>query len=1586
MVPVRHLFCQLSLSALLLLLFTVDVTGQTRQTAIASPSKDTKSMLLPLTFEENRGQADPRVLYLSHSQDGAIFFTRDQVVLPCTGRETGVALTIEAAGNAGISVRANQPTGGVANYYKGQKRSEWIESIPLEQQIRYEHVADGIDLVFHGKDGKLEYDVEVAAGADPTAVSLGLYSGLKFALRPDGSAVMEQVDGRSCEGLRFRPPVAYQTIAGKRVVVNVVFALDEAGRLGFSVRDYDRDLPLTIDPVVAYTKIIGVNNSTSVAALAVDASGDVFLAGSTMASNYPVVGGSGSIGSSGSEQVYVTKLDPTGSQILYSTYLPAAGFNSATAIALDSQGNAYVAGINQDPNFPTTSHNLGTCTPTFCNNGFVVKVNGSGGIVYSTQIGSGQQLPRGIVVDEGGNAYIAGSSVDAGLPAVNAFQGNGLSGACTNCGGPFFAKLNPTGTAFVFASYFYASGFEQTYASAIALDAKGNIYLAGPGTCVPLKGSLQNGIGGSFAAEFGPDGKTLIFSTLLGGTTIQTDYLTGMQVGPDGTIYLAGAQIAQDFPYTSNAFLHPIYPIGYAQSKTYIDAVAINPGHTGYTYATYLGQGWVTSTAVDAKGDFFIGGTFSLGSIPLKNALVSDVAVGAYILELDPTGSLVNSTAFGGYDVPQPPTGMAVDADGNIYVAGAPSIGGNINIPSASLLDPISVGTGSNYSDQMKLGANTSFINYSTFVAKISPANEPQISLSYQGPVLELRNVGSADLLISSIQLSGGFTNANSTCGSTVAAGTACFLTPSDATGKTANGTITINSDASPASQSFTPLPLRAGNPINSSIFIDTSQMNFPPQQNGGVSAARPLRIWNTGLASTTIQSILPFGYFQQTNDCSTLAPQTFCTVQVSVAPVSGGTGSTDIGILYGNSGRTDVSGFFQQNPTDGPLLLSADSYGLNYGNILVGQSSVIRTLTVTNSGNSPVSVADPAITGTGAASFLIAANSCSGILLQPQQSCVVSVQFQSSSTGRIAVPMTIFGGGYSNTAYLVGTGVTTPSVSVVSTSGGLGNVVVGYSASQVFQVTNTGAANETVSNIVATLADASFSTEYSEQDTCQAALAPQATCSITVIFTPQSVGTRNGLLNFSVNGGTVSQSIPLTAAGITAFSASPGSVDFGTLLAGGPGASVSITLTNQSAISQPFTAAVGNAFQLDSGSCVSPLAAGAQCVATVSFQPASVGPQQSALTVSFTNSPAPLLITLTGVGGIPPAIQLGVANHAYGDAPFLLNAVSNSTGAITYSVISGPATISGSTVTLQGAGTVILQASQAAAGNYSSGKQNASFTVAAAGTKTTLATSAASVVTGTNVTFTATVASNASGASTGSVQFLNGTTAVGTVQLSGGTAAYTTNGLGIGSNSITAVYSGDSNFVGSSSAALIQIVTAPPDFSVSSNASTLTIKQGQSGTATLTISPINGFSAVVSFACSGLPSGASCSFSPTNVTPSGGPVTSQVTIATQASTVAMSHGNEKGSTFLKEVSVALGVLVWLIPVRRRRPGCKTPFVLGVLTGILLFSSAGCGGNPTPTTNPGTPVGSSQVRITTTSGTGSGAAQHSITFTITVTS
>ena len=503
-----------------------------------------------------------------------MLLTEDGMILPMDERG-GSAIRLQFQHARRAKVKGEFPTGGVANYYVTGDRKNWITGIPMFAQVRYRDIYPGIDAVFHGSGQQLEYDFEIKPGSSPDAVEMTVDGAEE--LRADEDGGLEIRSGKQV--WRLPVPRAYQSNAEGVTHVKVGYLITGPNTFRVRTDPYDSSKTLVIDPVIEYSRVIGLSNSVTVASLGVDVQGNLIIAGSTFAQDFPAVNGLPGKFPSGSEQVFLTKLNPAGDTILFSTFIPASGFSSARGLAIDAQGNTYVAGFAGASDFPVTSSNLGSCTQ-FCNAGFVAKFNPAGALAYSTLLGSGQVLPRAITVDGNGSAYVTGNA-DFTLQTLNAFQPG-----CPTCSGAFFAKLDPAGANFVFASYFATPNGTGTVGKGIALDISGNILIAGDGSTPPLLNPWQIN-GGLYLAKFAPDGKTLLFSTQLG---TGSESLAGMKMGPDGTVYLTGTAQNNDYPYAINAARHPEGPGG----NLHIFATAINPTLTGFTYSTYVADGNIT--------------------------------------------------------------------------------------------------------------------------------------------------------------------------------------------------------------------------------------------------------------------------------------------------------------------------------------------------------------------------------------------------------------------------------------------------------------------------------------------------------------------------------------------------------------------------------------------------------------------------------------------------------------------------------------------------------------------------------------------------------------------------------------------------------------------------------------------------------------------------------------------------------------------------------------------------------------------------------------------------------------------------------
>ena len=408
---------------------------------------------------------------------------------------------------------------GQSHYFLGNDPRRWRTHVPQYARLRFRNLYPGIDVVYYGIRGETEFDFVLAPGADPRRIHL-------------------EID----PGLDLRAPHVYQ---GDRVIES---KLERHGRsLTFALGSYDRARALTIDPVISYATLIGGGGNDSGSAIATDASGAIYLTGTTTSVNFPVINGVQSrlLG----QDAFVAKLDSSGTTLLYSTYLGGTplqlgtGTENGLGIAVDAAGSAYVAGNTTSADFPTL--NPAQSTYGGSTDGFVSKLSPDGSaLVYSTYIGGSSFDGAGMIaVDAGGSAYVAGFTASNNFPVRSAFQ-SALGGGQD----AFATKLDAKGAA-VYSTYLGGSGTE--FPNAIAVDVAGNAYLAGSTSSLnfPLKNPLQAGSAGqndAFITKLSADGTALVYSTYLGGTL--SDSALGIAVDSGGNTYLAGTTSSRDFP------------------------------------------------------------------------------------------------------------------------------------------------------------------------------------------------------------------------------------------------------------------------------------------------------------------------------------------------------------------------------------------------------------------------------------------------------------------------------------------------------------------------------------------------------------------------------------------------------------------------------------------------------------------------------------------------------------------------------------------------------------------------------------------------------------------------------------------------------------------------------------------------------------------------------------------------------------------------------------------------------------------------------------------------------------------------------
>jgi hypothetical protein len=649
---------------------------------------------LPLSFEANHGQTDLRVKFLSRTGGYTLFLTGDEAVLTLSGKSekahkaniAGTAHTLRSStaepkagsvlrmklrnANPAAKVSGVDELAGTSNYFIGNDPAKWRTNVPTYAKVKYEGIYSGIDLVYYGNQRQLEYDFIVAPGADPHRIAFDVRGAKRVRQHAQGELVFTVGE----DEIRWHKPIVYQEKDGARQMVAARYSVTGTNRVGFELAKYDTSRPLYIDPLI-YSTYLGGSGYDAGHAIAVDSEGNAYVTGWTTSTNFPTMNPL-QPSHIAYETAFVAKINPAGSALVYSTYLGGSVNDIGLGIAVDSAGDAYVTGETYSPDFPT----MNPLQPIFGGgiDGFVAEINPTGStLVYSTYLGgSSDDNGSGIAVDSAGNAYVAGSTQSTDFPITpGAFQ-TSCAVPCLHYGDAFVAKIGPAGSSLVYSTYL--GGSSSDAGNAIAVDSAGSAYVAGltGSGDFPTMNPWQPTHAGSldaFVTKLNPAGSALVYSTYLGGTDY--DYAQSIAVDGAGNAFVTGSTQSTDFPTTAGAFqticggCNPGYHTGD------IFVAKLEPTGSALAYSTYLGGSGNEvgeGIAVDIAGDAYVTGFTSSIDFPTKNPMHKALTgVDNMILtKMNPTGSaLLFSTYFGGSGV-DAGGGIVVDGSSNAYVAG----------------------------------------------------------------------------------------------------------------------------------------------------------------------------------------------------------------------------------------------------------------------------------------------------------------------------------------------------------------------------------------------------------------------------------------------------------------------------------------------------------------------------------------------------------------------------------------------------------------------------------------------------------------------------------------------------------------------------------------------------------------------------------------------------------------------------------------------------------------------------------------------------------------------------------------------------
>ena len=682
---------------------------------------------LPLAFEENRGQANPQVKFLARGSGYELFLTGDEAVVSLSRSLKNMSVLRMRMANAATSPRvgASERLPGTTNYLIGKDPAKWQRGIPQFARVRYSDVYPGIDLVYYGRQGRLEYDFQVAPGADPNGIAVQFSSQTGVRLDSDGNLVLPTESG----DVRFERPRVYQNFGEEQRTIPGKFVLRADGTVGFAVGQYDRSRTLIIDPVLAYSTYLGGSGDESCTtilgtttpgcpAIAVDSAFNIYVAGSTTSTDFPLVSGAtpyqGTL--KGGADVFITKLNSTGSAQLFSTYLGGTGNDSTAGIALDPGFNVYVAGTTNSADFPTTSNAVQSTAQSSGNHAFVSEIKSDGtALNYSTYLsGTGVDTATGIAVDVQGKIYVAGTTTSPAFPTSGNFPVSTspapFQATPKAINQYFFSKLDPAASSgsasLLYSTYLGGStpSSGATLGGGIALDTNRNIYLTGGTdfTDMPALNAAGSYVGGKdiwiakFNAISQTTGSQQAYLTYLGGSG--DDIGNGISVDSAGNAYVTGSTNSADvLSHTPNpAGVVPFQtcldtpntttcPTGLTATDAFVAKIGSAPasGQTMFplNYFSYLGGTANDSglaIAVDSNQGARVTGMTASSDFPATaNApagLVYGGGTDAFAARIDTTATTSTATShyatFLGGSGTDIGTGIAVDVSGTSYLTG----------------------------------------------------------------------------------------------------------------------------------------------------------------------------------------------------------------------------------------------------------------------------------------------------------------------------------------------------------------------------------------------------------------------------------------------------------------------------------------------------------------------------------------------------------------------------------------------------------------------------------------------------------------------------------------------------------------------------------------------------------------------------------------------------------------------------------------------------------------------------------------------------------------------------------------------------
>jgi hypothetical protein len=629
-------------------------------------------------FIVNKGQWDSNVLYFAKLNGMAAWITR-------TG--FGYCFSSTKADNTQIIkinyVNANSPD--FSQRMKNEDSSDYSSFLSsdefIDNNIIIHNIYDGIDIHYYfdkEEDGSIgfRYDFIVNPGADINQIKFKLEGADKYEINSDGELVLHTSFGEIRHGrlftYQYKPSSIDSTVLTSDELSEVAckFIINHDRTIGFMAGNYDKSKQLIIDPLV-YCTYIGGNVTDYSPTLIIDSIGNSYITGFTSSLDYPTTPGAYNSINNDNDDSFITKLNSSGSDLVYSTYLGGNQNDFGDYLAIDNYGNTYITGLTLSSDFPTTN-NAYNRNSNGDDDGYITKLNSTGStLIYSTYIGgSAYDCAIAIIVDLEGNSIITGNTYSTNYPTTMGAYNVGYNGGSTDI---ILTKMNKGGSAFVFSTYMGGSQDENSFN--LVTDSYGNYFITGNtnSSDFPVTNSVYdkifNGIFDIFLSGVNYNGSALIHSTFIGGS----DYDCGTYLSSDnnGDFYIAGSTSSTDYPTTIGAYDRSYGGI----EDAFI--IKMKSDATAPVFSTYLGgsaQDASYAVIPDRLGNTFIVGSTSSSDFPITNEALFKSLNGSgdgFYVKLNYLGSsLIYSTFFGGSDSDSF-MHLALDSNGYVYLDGS---------------------------------------------------------------------------------------------------------------------------------------------------------------------------------------------------------------------------------------------------------------------------------------------------------------------------------------------------------------------------------------------------------------------------------------------------------------------------------------------------------------------------------------------------------------------------------------------------------------------------------------------------------------------------------------------------------------------------------------------------------------------------------------------------------------------------------------------------------------------------------------------------------------------------------------------------